>query len=115
VQYQSANNPYSQGYDNYNQSAGYLPSKKKGMSKWIKIGVPVLILVIAGAVVGGILGSRSNKSGGGGNGSSPASASSAVANKDAVGVFATATDVYGQPQYPTAVSRLVSFRISYAN
>ncbi|CEH15774.1 Heparinase II/III-like [Ceraceosorus bombacis] len=39
------------------QKYSYAP-QKKGVSKWIKIGIPLLLLIIAGAVLGGIFGSR---------------------------------------------------------
>ena len=54
--------PYGSGDPYYNESTGFItPSKaKKGTSKWLKIGLPVGILVIAGAVVGIVLGLRAH-------------------------------------------------------
>ena len=49
-----ANSPYGSGDPYYNESTGFItPSQpKKGTSKWIKIGIPVAVVVIAAAVVG---------------------------------------------------------------
>lgn len=109
VQYQSTNNPYNSGAGFYGESSGFLPPqpRKKRISPWIKFGIPLLIIVIAGAVVGGILGSRSSKNKtssttSSSNPSNPAAASSAAANKQKIGVFAVSTDSYGLPVYPTA-------------
>lgn len=44
------------------QKYSYAP-QKKGVSKWIKIGIPLALLVIAGAVVGGIFGARAANNG----------------------------------------------------
>lgn len=97
--------PYGSGDPYYNESSGYITpqASKKGVSKWIKIGVPVLVLVIAGAVVGGILGSRSSKSSSSAN-SAAAAASSAVSAKNEIGIFPTATDSeFMMPIYPATV------------
>ncbi|SPO20401.1 uncharacterized protein UTRI_00798_B [Ustilago trichophora] len=94
---------------------------KKGVSKWIKIGVPVLILIIAGAVVGGIFGSRAAKdnnsssggssggSGGTGSGVSPnvqgaalTAAQQAAKNGGNNMLFYQGTDPYGNPAYVSA-------------
>jgi hypothetical protein len=105
--------PYGAGDPFYNESSGFIAphAGKKRTNNWIKIGVPVLILVIIGAVVGGVLGSRSGKSkaagsGGSGNsGSDTAAESSAASVKLAVGRFATATNSkYMMPVYPSTVS-----------
>ncbi|PWN87670.1 hypothetical protein FA10DRAFT_268997 [Acaromyces ingoldii] len=42
------------------QKYSYAPPKK-GVSKWVKIGIPVAIIVIAGAVLGGYFGSKASK------------------------------------------------------
>lgn len=105
------NSPYPP--DTYHNESGYMTPaiKKKGLSPWVKIGVPVLLLVIAGAVVGGVIGSRSHNknvstaSSSGGN-SNPAAASSAVSAKNAIGIFPTSTDSYELPVYPSTVSPL---------
>ncbi|KAF8528268.1 heparinase II/III family protein [Gautieria morchelliformis] len=113
AQYQSTpnpNTPYRSGDPYYNES-GYLPppAKKRGLSPWIKFGVPVLLLVIVGAVVGGVLGSRnhnknaSTSSSSSGN-SNPADASSAVSAKNALGVFPVSTDSYELPVYPSTTN-----------
>ena len=58
----NTNSPYGSGDPYYSASTGYItpaPMKKR-TSNWIKIGVPVLIVVIIAAVVGGVLGSRAH-------------------------------------------------------
>lgn len=105
----SNQSPYGSGDPYYNESSGYItphPAKKR-TSNWIKIGIPVLVLVIIGAVVGGVLGSRSKSqnnvrtSSAGG----AAAASSAASVKLSIGRFATATNSeYMIPIYPSTVS-----------
>ncbi|RDB28830.1 hypothetical protein Hypma_015698 [Hypsizygus marmoreus] len=103
--------PYGSGDPYYNESSGFItphPAKKR-TSNWIKIGVPVLILVIVGAVVGGVLGSRSSKSDNKGttaaSSSSEAAASSAASVKLEIGRFATATNsAYMMPVYPSTTN-----------
>jgi len=115
VQYQQAHNPYGSGDPYYNGSTGALgntPEKKKrGVSPWIKFGIPVLILVIIGVVVGGVVCSRkssndaaTSNSGGGNN---PAAESSAASVKNAVGRFATGTDSMMVPIYPATTNTAV--------
>ncbi|KAJ7473453.1 heparinase II/III family protein [Mycena latifolia] len=102
--------------DNRHGESGHITParRKKRTSNWIKFGVPVLILVIAAAVVGGILGSRkksSRKKSSASAASSSASesaasasaaASSAASAKLAIGRFATATNSeYMMPIYPS--------------
>ncbi|KAI1789797.1 chondroitin AC/alginate lyase [Ganoderma leucocontextum] len=100
--------PYGSGDPYYNESTGFItPSQaKKGTSKWIKIGIPVGILVIAGAVVGIVLGLRahdkSSSSSGSTNSGNSHSASGANNN---LGLFATATDSqYMLPIYPSTTN-----------
>lgn len=115
--------PYGSGDPYYSQSTGYItpmsgPPAKKGLSPWIKFGVPVAIVVIVAAVVGGVVGSRnsgssssasssgSGGSGGSGSGDAPATADpSAVASaKGNGGRYATATNgLYQVPLYPSTV------------
>jgi hypothetical protein len=111
VEYQSTNNPYNSGAGFYGESSGFLPPqpRKKRVSNWIKFGIPILILIVAGAVLGGIFGSRASKknnttSNSLSNPSDPAAASSAAANKQKIGAFASTTDSYGLPVYPTNAS-----------
>src|SRR6266404_675282 len=103
--------PYGSGDPYYSASTGYIApaNPKKPLNKWIKFGIPVSILVIAGAVVAGVLASHhkhnsnssSNPSSGTGN---PAAASSAVSAKNVLGIFATGTDSeYMRPLYPSTV------------
>ncbi|KAF8222134.1 hypothetical protein L208DRAFT_1324262 [Tricholoma matsutake] len=105
----SNQSPYGSGDPYYNESSGYItphPAKKR-TSNWIKIGIPVLVLVIIGAVVGGVLGSRSKSqnnvrtSSAGG----AAAASSAASVKLSIGRFATATNSeYMIPIYPSTTN-----------
>jgi len=90
------------GQEYYNSSTGYLapPPSRKRSRGWIKIVIPIAIIVVAGAVVGGIFGSRKHKSTS--SASSAAAASSAASAKFAVGRFATATDSeFMVPIYPS--------------
>jgi hypothetical protein len=77
-----------------------LPEKRK-TSNWIKFGIPVAVLIIAGAVVGGIFASRSKKSTASSQVTSGSSAGGAEAG---IGIFPTATDSeYLDPLYPSTV------------
>jgi hypothetical protein len=99
-----AQTPYGSGDPYYNESSGYITPQntKKGPSKWIKFGVPFLILAIIGGVVGGVLGSRNHK--GSPAAASAAAASSAASVKQEIGIFATATNSFYQvPIYPATV------------
>ncbi|KAG6896416.1 hypothetical protein C0992_008418 [Termitomyces sp. T32_za158] len=104
--------PYGAGDPYYNESSGYITPHpvKKRTSNWIKIGVPVLILVIIGAVLGGVLGSRASKTNEGSEGSgssskSEAAASSAASVKLEIGRFATSTNSeFMMPVYPSTAS-----------
>lgn len=90
-------------------------AKRRTLSPWVKFGIPIGILVIIGAVLGGVLGSRagrhhdtssSSTSGGSSSSgdSSPAAASSAVSAKNALGIFATSTNSeFMVPVYPSTV------------
>ncbi|THH33428.1 hypothetical protein EUX98_g732 [Antrodiella citrinella] len=86
---------------------------KKRTSNWIKIGVPVLIVVVIAAVVGGVLGSRAHSNSdastsGAAAPNSPtgeAAASSAAALKNEIGVYPTATNsLYLLPVYPSTTN-----------
>jgi len=117
VEYQSTNNPYNSGAGFYGESSGFLPppqSRKRGTSPWIKFGIPVLIIVAAGAIVGGILGSRAHKNSSSTNNTlsnpnDPGAASAAAANKQKIGAFAVSTDSYGLPVYPTGTSDAAAY------
>lgn len=108
--------PYGNTDPHFTESAGYItpqPARKR-LSNWIKIGVPVLILVIIGAVLGGVLGSRNasksnnnNSNGPSGSTGGEAAASSAASVKLEIGRFATSTNVpYLMPVYPATVGTL---------
>ena len=105
----SSNNPYA--------SAGYVAPKQK-RNKWLWIGLPLLILVIIGAVLGGVLGTQLNKggkSGGGGGNSEDANTgipsgvtgvnTATSTGADGQRYLAVATDSYMLPVYATGVSR----------
>ena len=102
------NTPYGSGDPYYNESTGFITpaNPKKGTSKWVKIGIPVAVIVIAAAVVGAIFGVRASK-----NSSSTSSKSSSAdtssGNSDGSGMLATATDsLYLLPIYPSTVRDL---------
>lgn len=87
----------------------YPAQNKSKVNKWIKIGVPVLILVVLVAVLAGVFGSRAAKK----QDSNLAANSDAAATSEAnaqssilaeLGRFATATDEYFLPVYPSTVS-----------
>jgi hypothetical protein len=92
----------------YRQSSGRTPGRKQPISKWIKLGIPLLIVAaIVAIVVGVVVGARKNTNSSGAPGSNgvPGSASSAVSAKLAIGRFATATDSeFLVPLYPSTVS-----------
>lgn len=98
------NSPY--GDQHYSESTGYIApisAHKKRTSNWIKFGIPVAVIVIAGAVVGAILGIRASKHSSAASAS--AAASSAAALKNDVGIFATATNSeFMVPIYPSATN-----------
>jgi hypothetical protein len=102
------NSPYGSGDPYYNQSTGYITPHslpKKAVSKWVKFGIPVVIVIIAAAVLGGVLGSRGSKNSSSQSASASASATSAISVKNELGHFATATDSqYLVPIYPMTVS-----------
>lgn len=97
------------------------PARRR-TSPWVKFGIPLLILVIIGAVLGGVLGTQLHKSskksssgggGGGGSGTSTSklspSQSSSLASamstaKVNIGRFPASTDTYGQPVYPSTTN-----------
>ncbi|CAK5267623.1 unnamed protein product [Mycena citricolor] len=93
------------------QSTGYItpaPAKPKRTSKWIKVGIPILVILIAVGVVVGILVSR-HKSGSASSTSSSSSSSAAAAAsasaKLAAGVLATATNsLFMIPVYPSSTN-----------
>ena len=109
----NANHPYAAGDPYYAESTGFITpqqvTKKRGMSNWIKIGVPVLIVVVLAAVLGGVLGSRkSNNDVATSNGSSSSGSSVAHGSGAALNLadsrFATATNSkYLEPLYPSTV------------
>jgi len=83
----------------------------------VKIGIPVAVIVIIAAVVGGVVGSKSSSkdsssssstSGNNGNndgGSTDVPSGGELSSiKDAVGRFATSTNSFGIPIYPTTAS-----------
>jgi len=114
--YASGPSPYGSGDPYYNESSGYIspPAAKKGVSNWIKVGVPVVVLLIAGAVVGGIFGSRHHSSVA--NSTSAAAAASSVASvKHEIGIFPTATDSeFMMPIYP-ATTNTAAFTVPTFN
>lgn len=94
------------------ESAGLTTSRPKSQSrKWIWIGIPIAIVVILAAVLGGVLGSRAHKNSstsGNAAAASPtgeAAASQAASIKNQVGLFPTGTDSqYLLPIYPSTTN-----------
>ncbi|KAG8896935.1 hypothetical protein FRB99_008570 [Tulasnella sp. 403] len=90
------------------------PYRKKGTSKWLTVGVPVVIIIIVAAVVGGVVGSKSHKNsdnnaaaaandpGFGSNGQPNPTQLSSI--KEAIGIFATATNSFSIPIYPSTTN-----------
>lgn len=103
------NSPYLQE-NYYNDSTGYIPqrpgySKKKPVSNWIKFGVPILILVLAGGGVGAYFATRKKTTAASSSSPGSASGSAAASAKLALGRFATATNSeFMMPIYPATVS-----------
>ncbi|KZV93736.1 hypothetical protein EXIGLDRAFT_835549, partial [Exidia glandulosa HHB12029] len=100
-------NPGEGGFYGASNNAYTAPPPRKRISPWIKFGIPVAILVIVAAVLGGVLGTRHSKNSsasstgsGDGSGSGP-SAGDGGGNSNVQGVFATSTDAYFLPVYPT--------------
>ena len=112
--------PYGSGDPYYNESTGFItPSQpKKGTSKWIKIGIPIGVLVIAGADVGIVLGLRAHNkaSSSSPTGSSSSGSHSGSGANNNLGLFATATaSQYMLPIYPSTVRCLLSSHLLHAH
>ncbi|SCV71498.1 BQ2448_3086 [Microbotryum intermedium] len=89
--------PYEYNYD------APVP-QKRGVSKWIKFGIPLLLLVIAGAVVGGIFGSRvANDSKSRANANAAAQGGSSSASSGS-GTSSQATGTSGTSSSPSRTS-----------
>lgn len=97
---------YESASANDHEFDSYTPQKRNpsGTSKWLKIGLPVAVVLIAVGVVVGVLVSRHHKSStsstggsGGGNGGGGGGGGNNL------GVFYTTTDAYGLPVYPSTV------------
>lgn len=100
--------PYGSGDPYYNESSGFItpaPVKKRN-NNCIKFGLPILALIIIGAVLGGVLGSRAAKKNTLAASSSGAAAASSIASaKLEAGVFPTATsEPYLMPEYPSTTN-----------
>jgi hypothetical protein len=102
LQYGPDQNPYS-----FNHSPA-----KRPVSKWIKLGIPLAILAIAGLIVGVVIGthksasrSSSGRAAGSAGNAGNSLASSVVSAKLAVGRYATATESeYLVPLYPSTTN-----------
>lgn len=132
-----SNDPYDTHPHSQNQSRRHLLAQsnaakysyapaKKGKSKWVKYGIPagiLILLIIVGAVLGGIFGSRAAKnnsspstggstfSGSSGTNKKPtvrssvaASASSAAVAGNTDQLFYSGTDLYGNPAFLSSVN-----------
>lgn len=124
----SSSNPYASG----GSQRGYdAPKKKK--NKWLWIGLPILLLIIIGAVLGGVLGTQlnkdddnsSNSGSSNSNNGQPAntgvpSGVSDVSTNTQTGanggrILAIQTDSYLLPVYATGVSRRQSHTSKHAD
>ncbi|KAK7064360.1 Thiolase, N-terminal domain-containing protein [Favolaschia claudopus] len=104
----SGHQVYGSGGQYYNESSqGFItPARhdKKRTSNWIKFGIPILLLVIAGGVVGAILATRKKSSDSSSSSSSGSSGDSNSDSSDKIGSgrFATATNSeFMMPIYPS--------------
>jgi flagellar basal body-associated protein FliL len=88
----------------------YAIPKKQGVSKWIKIGVPVVLIVLAGAGVGAYFALRNknnsssanNHGNSNSNGNGNSNSNLTINLKDSR--LAVSTDTWMQPIYPSTVS-----------
>jgi len=92
------------------QSQHYLPArpaKKKGTSKWIKIGIPVAVIVIAAAVVAAIFAIRAhnNASASGNTTSSGGSSGGGPGSQNDIGVLPTGVNSWFLPAYPSTTNQ----------
>ncbi|KIM25393.1 hypothetical protein M408DRAFT_210275 [Serendipita vermifera MAFF 305830] len=102
---QDSRRPLSEAYPKGEQTVYDIPQKKR-RSKWITVGLPCGLIVIAGAVVGVLFGLKIIKTGGSsssGSSSGGSGGSGGNANVDLnnLSYFATATNSYHQPLYPS--------------
>ncbi|TFY52480.1 hypothetical protein EVG20_g10532 [Dentipellis fragilis] len=115
INHQQGASPYGSGDPYYHESSGYITPQKPPARgrKWIWIAVPIAIAVIVAAVVGGVVGSRNHKDSSSssssnaaqGSGGGEGAASSAASVKNAIGIFATATNSdYLMPVYPSTTN-----------
>ena len=112
----SSSNPYASAAS----PGGYTPKKKR--SKWLTIGLPIILLIIIGAVLGGVLGTQLNKNKNGESNSGSSGAQEGVSeggvvvpsgvsnintaqatNTAANRYLAVQTDTYMLPVYATPV------------
>lgn len=104
--YESAN-PNDSEYD-LSQSRGYTATPaKRGPNKWLKIGIPVIVVAVIGIILGIVLSTR-HKSSTSNNTSTPSSTTGGNkggggGGNNLLGVFFTGTDGYGLPVYPSTV------------
>ncbi|TCD67739.1 hypothetical protein EIP91_011981 [Steccherinum ochraceum] len=113
--YHDEASPYGSGDPYYSASTGYITPApvKNRTTNWLRIGLPVLIVVIIAGVIGGVVGTHASSksasvSGGAADSNSPtgeAAASQAAVLKNAIGVYPTATDsLYMLPIYPSTTN-----------
>jgi hypothetical protein len=102
-----------------------MPPKKRGVSKWVKIGVPVALVILVGIAVGAYFGVRNksnanavdgngNKQGNGnGNGNGNNNGGTSINLEDSR--LAISTDTWMQPVYPSTVSHSARYTQFGAN
>lgn len=92
--------PLSEAYKD--EPTVYEIPQKKRVSKWVTVGLPLGLLVIAGAVVGVLFGMHIIKVGSSSSSSSHSgSGGSGNVNLEDLSYFATGTNSYHQPIYPS--------------
>ena len=100
----------------------YAIPKKKGLSKWVKIGVPVAVVVLAGIGIGAYFGLRNKSNNASTNGNQQGSGNgNGNGNNGGTSInledsrLAISTDTWMQPVYPSTVSYSPRFNWFGAN
>ncbi|CCM03112.1 uncharacterized protein FIBRA_05233 [Fibroporia radiculosa] len=106
---QPSPHPYGSTNPNFNDSTGLVAPlqahSKKRFSRWVLIGIPVLIAIILAAVLGGVLGSRAHHNSSVSSNAAAQPTGAAASAQEQIGLFATGTDsLYMLPLYPSTTN-----------